>query len=367
MGEKTVKIPKRLTLAYRGVSCLNCEHPLDISDKFCPNCSQANTTKKLTIRDFFSEFFASIISYDSKLRKTLSALIFKPGKISIDYIKGKRLTYTNPFRFLLSLAFIYFIMISLTSDFSGLDRLGLDNDNINFSNSDFVKWEGETQKERINNSAVFDSIMKKNKQKNDSILSLNPKLYFNSIATKSFMQRFFNKIEYFQSGIKKNMFFSYDETLKKLLIEDTTENKNAFSIARSVVKIKNQPGTFVNYMVSKIPFIIFFFLPVFAVFIWLIYNKKRFTYMDHLIFGFHNQSMLILLLIFSLLIEIIFEVNLSSIAITIFLTYLYMAMKKFYGQGIFKTTVKYLFLNSAFIFLAFTVTILYIFGFALTY
>ncbi len=123
MGKKDGLITKgRYELKFRGVKCLNCGHPLDISDKYCPNCSQANSTKKLTLRDFFDEFFSSLINYDSKLLKTLYALLLRPGRITKDYVNGKRITYTNPFRFLLSLAFLYFLMVTYNNRFSNLDE-----------------------------------------------------------------------------------------------------------------------------------------------------------------------------------------------------------------------------------------------------
>lgn len=123
MGKKGGLITKgRYALQFRGVKCLNCGHPLDISDKYCPNCSQANSTKKLTLKDFFDEFFSSLLNYDSKLLKTLYALLIHPGSITKDYINGKRISYTNPFRFLLSLAFIYFLLFTFNKRFENLDE-----------------------------------------------------------------------------------------------------------------------------------------------------------------------------------------------------------------------------------------------------
>ncbi|MEP5636118.1 MAG: hypothetical protein ABJL43_11065, partial [Maribacter dokdonensis] len=76
MENKPTTQPKgRYELKYRGVDCLNCGHPLELSDKYCPNCSQANSTKRLTILDFFEEFLANYVSYDSKLWRTLAALL----------------------------------------------------------------------------------------------------------------------------------------------------------------------------------------------------------------------------------------------------------------------------------------------------
>jgi len=116
----------RYQLKYRGVECTNCWHPLDMSDRFCPNCSQANSIKKLTLKDFFDEFFSTLISYDSKLLKTLTALLVYPGRITRDYLSGKRVSYTNPFRFLLSLGIVYFLMLSFGTNFQKANALAAD-------------------------------------------------------------------------------------------------------------------------------------------------------------------------------------------------------------------------------------------------
>ena len=106
---------------YRGDHCLNCEHPLDLSDKFCPNCGQLNSTKKLSFNDYFNEFLAGLFAYDSRIRRTLSTLLFHPGKISKEYIRGKREYYANPFRFYLSASIIFFIIWSFTTNFDGIN------------------------------------------------------------------------------------------------------------------------------------------------------------------------------------------------------------------------------------------------------
>ena len=61
----------RYELKFRGTECTNCGHIIDISDKYCPKCGQANSTKKLVLKDFFDEFASSLITYESKLFKTL--------------------------------------------------------------------------------------------------------------------------------------------------------------------------------------------------------------------------------------------------------------------------------------------------------
>lgn len=165
---------------------------------------------------------------------------------------------------------------------------------------------------------------------------------------------------------KKNI-RTFGEIREKYKVVDNAENNAVFNTAGSVTKFSRQPGSFINDMISKLPFATFFFLPVFAIFIWLVYIRKKYNYTDHLIFSFHNQSLLFILLIISFLVNSIFNVNSGWIFIMIFSTYLFGAMKKFYNQGTFKTIVKYLFLNTIFFILAGISVILLFTGSLITY
>ncbi|WP_318309783.1 DUF3667 domain-containing protein [Flagellimonas crocea] len=417
MGKKDGLITKgRYELKFRGVECLNCGHPLDISDKYCPNCSQANSTKKLTLKDFIDEFFSGLINYDSKLLKTLSALLLRPGRITKDYVNGKRVTYTNPFRFLLSLAFLYFLMFTYNSQFDDWDEAAKDFDGTIYNGSPF-KFNTESGGMEMDSVALekqskaaqktldslkkvnpgislglqnLDSLQKRDpklasklgnldslgyfimdmenaQRKKDSFMNADPSAYFKTLEAKSGMDAFSKKTEFFGLYIKKDTLKNFDQAKTLYDIEETTSNKMAFNLSNSVWKVMSEPGSWVNETISKLPFVIFFFMPVFTIFIWLVYIRKNYTYTDHLIFSFHNQSLLFILLILSLTLDTIFNIDSSGIFLLIFAFYLYKAMRKFYGQGRFKTIVKYIFLNTVFMILAFVTIILTFAGSGLTY
>nr|WP_321414226.1 DUF3667 domain-containing protein [uncultured Allomuricauda sp.] len=417
MGKKNGLITKgRYELKFRGVECLNCGHPLDISDKYCPNCSQANSTKKLTLKDFFDEFFSGLINYDSKLLKTLSALLLRPGRISKDYVNGKRVSYTNPFRFLLSLAFLYFLMFTYNGHFDDWDQAAKDFDGTIYNGSPF-KFNTESggievdstiyKKQSESTQMTLDSLKKINpnisvglqhldsikngdpklsaklnnldslgvfiedieqtQRKKDSFMHADPSGYFKTLEKKSGIDAFSKKTEFFGLYIKKDTLYNFEQAKTLYNIEGTTTNKMAFNLSNSFWKVVSEPGTWVNETISKLPFVIFFFMPVFTIFIWLVYIRKNYTYTDHLIFSFHNQSLLFILLILSLTLDTIFDINSSGIFLLIFAFYLYKAMRKFYGQGRFKTIVKYIFLNTVFMILAFFTIIVTFAGSGLTY
>src|SRR5699024_1081454 len=107
MGKRS---KSRKLIQYRGTECLNCGHPLDRSDRFCPYCYQENSNKQLSAKDYLREFIGSILVYDSRLRYTIREIFLKPGLISKNYISGQRMKYANPFRFFLSVSIIYFLL-----------------------------------------------------------------------------------------------------------------------------------------------------------------------------------------------------------------------------------------------------------------
>tara|TARA_R110000868_G_scaffold30589_7_gene112973 strand:+ start:4039 stop:5172 length:1134 start_codon:yes stop_codon:yes gene_type:complete len=368
--ELTTKPKGRYQLQYRGAECKNCSHPLDISDKYCPNCSQINSNKKLSLNDFFNEFFASLISYDSKLLKTLGALLFRPGQITIDYIQGKRVRYTNPFRFLLSLSIIYFLLFSLNGNFSEMDQYVASNSG-NFFNVDSSSLINSIessiqQQEKQNIIKELDSLQLQQKighalKSRDSTILANPKIYFKEINNTSFIERFLKKSEFFNTIIKNEKLYIFKAASDKYAIENTLENKASFNGAKGFLKLTEQPGSFFNTIIARLPFVIFFFLPVFTLFIWLLYIRKKYNYTEHLIFSFHNQSLLFILLIISVLIDTFFNINLSALLLLAFGVYLFIAMRKFYMQGWFKTFVKFGILNSIFFILA-TVSIFILVG-----
>ncbi|WP_127138423.1 DUF3667 domain-containing protein [Flagellimonas oceanensis] len=417
MGKKDGLISKgRYELKFRGVKCLNCGHPLDISDKYCPNCSQANSTKKLTLKDFFDEFFSGLINYDSKLLKTLYALLLRPGRITKDYVNGKRVTYTNPFRFLLSLAFLYFLMFTYNSQFDDWDDAAKDFDGTIYNGSPFkfntdsgglevdsvaLEKQGKATQNtldslkktnpgimvglnnldsikkadpklfskmgNLDSLGVFIKDIEKTQRKKDSFMNADPSGYFKTLEEKSGMDGFSKKAEFFGLYIKKDTLKNFEQARNLYHIEESTTNKMAFNLSNSIWKVMSEPGTWVNETISKLPFVIFFFMPVFTIFIWLVYIRKNYTYTDHLIFSFHNQSLLFILLILSLTLDTIFNMDSSGIFLLIFAFYLYKAMRKFYGQGRFKTIVKYIFLNTIFMILAFFTIIVTFAGSGLTY
>lgn len=261
-------------------------------------------------------------------------------------------------------------MINYRGNYDSLDKYGAKTkeDALNRLN----RWEFTNPND---DSSILDSVTQNSSvvrlldkiKKRDSTIMTDPKAHFSSLGSKAFLPRMVEKQDFFETLILNDTLFDLYQAQQKYGIPDNQENRISFSFAKGVTKFQQQPGSFVSSLISKLPFATFFFLPVFALFIWLAYIRKKYNYTDHLIFGFHNMSLLFILLIISFFSESIFDINSNWIFLTIFSVYLFYAMKKFYGQGIFKTIVKYLFLNAIFFILAAFSILMLVAGNIITY
>ncbi|MDT0641674.1 DUF3667 domain-containing protein [Zunongwangia sp. F363] len=347
---------KRSLLKYRGTRCLNCDHQLSISDRFCPRCGQMNSTKKLSFDDFFSEFFSGIFAYDSRFQRTLKALLFQPGKISKDYIQGRRMRYANPFRFYLSASIIFFLIMSFSSSWDEVEfgpnqaefreeLSRIPKDSLNQINQNLKMVPGLRQEE-----LRVDSLVQSAAQENSYTDVYIPE---EDLDTMGFWNRNAEKLKIFSEFHKETEIVNAGRAIDSLHYTPGTYNEWLYKKAVNFNRIYENPSIFVNYFISKLPFIIFFYLPVFALFIWLIYIRRPFNYMEHLIFAFHVQTTFFVL--FSL--ALIFDYFISgdwgtTIAITVFVAYLYKALRKFYNQGRVKTVLKFIILSVIFFILA---------------
>lgn len=89
--------------------CLNCGAAVDCN--FCPNCGQETRLHVPSAYEFFHEFIGHYVALEGKLWKTLGMLLFRPGKLTAEYIAGRRVRYVQPLRIYLTLSILFFALL----------------------------------------------------------------------------------------------------------------------------------------------------------------------------------------------------------------------------------------------------------------
>jgi hypothetical protein len=156
------------------------------------------------------------------------------------------------------------------------------------------------------------------------------------------------RLDEFSDYIKDYPDSKIDDALDSLKYEKNFTNRFLYTKAktlRSVIKNEDNREQYFSQVLSYGSIALFIFLPFFTLFLKFFYIRGRFTYVDHLIFVFHVQTVFFMLFTIFVLLKI-FGLNPAIwVFVILFLIYLLIAMKKFYKQGYFKTFLKFLLLN----------------------
>jgi hypothetical protein len=91
--------------------CLDCGAA--VSGNFCAACGQESRLHVPSAREFFHEFIGHYVALEGKLWKTLALLIARPGRLTADYIAGRRTRYVLPLRIYLTLSILFFALLRL--------------------------------------------------------------------------------------------------------------------------------------------------------------------------------------------------------------------------------------------------------------
>ena len=177
------------------------------------------------------------------------------------------------------------------------------------------------------------------------------------------------RLDKFVSYVDKNPEAEIDIALDSLGYEKNFSNRFLYTRAKTVhsfTKSKETREQYFNQFLSYGSIALFIFLPIFTLFLKFYYIRRKFTYIDHLVFVFHVQTVFFMLFAFHFIFLIFHLEPKFWIFIILFLLYLYLAMKKFYQQGYIKTFFKFILLNISFGFIGvFGVAILFVISFAI--
>ena len=299
------KLPARKQIHFTGF-CSNCEHPVD--GKFCTNCGQS---VKDFQRPFFSVLFESVsdaLSFDSRLLHTLSPLLLKPGFLTKEFMLGKRAKYTPPFRLYLFLTFFAFFLLSFnhTPDQEFFKEIPL-----NSESKDKFDFKEFINQMSIDSDLEQDSLNNVKLEINNDVVFSNDSLA-NEMDSNLDIDMFNNHISNFVEMWKLSPALMMDTALKQL--------------SRTLLMI----------------------LPLFALFLALIYIRQWRYLLEHLLISLNFHSFIFIVAILSELLLLLNSEICTEFAIYLYLiipVQLLITLKTYYNQSWFKTVIKFMILS----------------------
>lgn len=291
-------------------NCLNCGTPL--SSQYCGTCGQRASSRIISLWELLRDAFGDLFELDSRLWRTLTPLVIRPGLLTRDYLRGRRARYMPPFRMYLVLSLVFFVVAFFNprDDFSILFATGTD---------------AELQSEPANAEQEADD---------DCDLS-----EFETADLPTSIQRRLTK-----------------ERLQKICTEIIADDGRQLA--------KN--------LINNIPVALVILLPFMAFVLKILYPLARRYYVEHLLFVVHFHAFCFLILSLQLLFSrLVSWVHLpGAVSIVTFVVvalyiavYLYRAMRMVYEQDWYWSLPKFLLLSVAYV-TGFSMTLLGALSFA---
>ena len=302
-------------------NCLNCG--ATVAGRFCPDCGQENTINRPSFPYLFKHFFEDLLHYDSGFWKTMKALFFRPGKMVLAYLAGKRKTYVPPVKLYIFISFVTFfipfVLPDLQSDATGSKQGALDGITVagvknirtvaQLDSLQLVLPEGRKLSpaayDRLKETLPLAAAGVRQGESHSTDASDYPEPMEEERGHLiGFADDGMNigKYQHVKTGAQLD---SIDQTLP----EADRMNWASKAIIRKLLEIRqrdfeegeNVAAEFTEAFVHNLPKALFVYLPFFAFFLWLFHSKKRWLYYDHGIFTLYYFSFLLLLFTFNVL------------------------------------------------------------------
>ncbi|MEM8684731.1 MAG: DUF3667 domain-containing protein [Pseudomonadota bacterium] len=273
--------------------CRNCGAPL--RGQYCGQCGQRARSRLISLWELIRDAFGDLFELDSRLWQTLIPLLVRPGRLTFDYLQGKRARFMPPFRMYLVMSLLFFLVAFFNprEEFAFL-------------------YEPEIAAESDEDREFDISIADEDLDETDCEFDIGDIEHWP---------------EYFQRRL--------------------TEER----LARICRNMQADDGaSFVDKLVDSIPAALIILLPLMALALQILYPLSRRYYVEHLLFFVHFHAFFFLILSLQILwARLIAALGLNEaigvlpiVASSFYIpVYLFKAMRRVYGQGFFMTFFKY--------------------------
>lgn len=314
-----VSATRRVLAAHdsgRRQQCLNCAS--ELVGQYCSNCGQRARSRLISIWELIRDAFGDLFELDSRLWQTIIPLLFRPGRLTRDYLLGRRARYMPPFRTYLVLSVVFF----LVAFFDPRQQFALFLEPA-AEQTETTKSRSEAQEEAIEELAR-EGIRVGSDEEGNPLVDC-------SIDGESLQQ--------LPGWLGRRL------TPERL--ESVCENVTADS-----------GRAFFGQLLDNVPAGLFILLPLMALVLKFLYPLTGRYYAEHLLFILHFHAFFFLILTLHILFSRLSVqlhmpnavVGIASFAVSLYIpVYLYKGLRRVYEQGRLATLFKFLLLVAAYV------------------
>ena len=282
--------------------CPNCGRKRP--DSFCASCGQSDRNYARSLFPVATEFFRETFEVDSRIFRTLRLLLLKPGSLTREFSRNRRVSFVSPVRLYIVASVAFFFILSLVGDFDQFVMMGPSE-----ADQELVASEAPTD-ESV--EAFRSSLPPDKRRKVDDILARAE----DDVGRRTILDA--------ASG------GSLDE---RIWIERF--------VLSGMVDILHDPAVIPQRFLGNMPIAMFFVLPFLALALAVLYFRRKRFYVEHLVFAIHVQTFAFVIYTLALLLP---ETGpggwLRAFCVLAPYPYFVIALRRYYEDGWVRTIAK---------------------------
>ena len=298
--------------------CPNCGDTTQ--GRFCPSCGQRRGERRITLRRLLADVFEDQFSLSGALPRTMGVLLFKPGRLTTDYMAGRIARYVPPFRLYLLSSFVFFLVLNLLGGGPQITR----NATPEVVDSAAIAADTAVAGDSISVAADTAGITISTDFVPDTAQGFTP----------AESERMRVAIDSLVTGIG-------------FLPERARERVRERLFELSQLEQGRLGAVISRELLDRAPVAIFLLLPVYAAILALLYVRSRRYYVEHFVFALHIHAFVFLLFTLQQFVER--WDWLSGLMGLWIMVYGLLALRRYYRQSIPKTLVKYVLLGAIYL------------------
>ncbi len=330
--------------------CRNCGTTL--GGQYCGECGQRARSRLISVWELLQDAFGDLLELDSRVWRTLIPLIVRPGKLTRDYLEGRRARYMPPFRTYLVLSIVFF----LVAFFDPKAELGIlfePEEEIAEISEEGERGAADIQQEVLQGLAEEGVISAEQLDRVESAVSEAAEE-----AEKSAEDEGGVNIRVTDGDGDDNCELNdfEDADIPQWLTSRLTKERLLIVCERVIA---NDGKAFLSKLLDNVPIALFILLPLMALVLKLLYPLSKRFYVEHLLFVVHFHAFFFLVLILQILFSrlgLLVGLLETAVDITVFAVslyvpvYLYKSMRQVYEQSHMLSLPKFFILMLAYFF-----------------
>ena len=312
--------------------CENCG--AELQGHWCAQCGQPAIDYRRSFRHVIADLLDEFLNWDSKFFATIALLIFKPWRLTNEFLAGKRVRYANPLRLYLLASILFFFAVNFGAK-------GIHFDASKLGSKDRAELEADLK----NTDLPPEAREKLQALLQETSPSPAPSPVINPSPPPASGQTDQQKKQYGKIG--ERPFVAFDDAKSTTPFERWIEGRAKEKMGEHGTKM----GLFISTLFSNLPYMMLCCIPLFALVLKVLYLRRHIFYIDHLIYALHIHTffytavMLIVLATIGLNRFASGPIAGSMIALLWigFVTQIFLSIRFVYRQGWFISIFKFLF------------------------